>query len=180
MQFLPKDGAHLAFLSLAKWCPKDTLFQRFSTKPKFFETKRATEFATVVPPGKRVRALVGAPYNSTGAEFDICTYFSAKDDVNSVSFRDNATRGDEMELTCPPDSSASISKAEQIPTFCIDAQCDNIAFACDRDSKLANNDVIIEDNLENKVLRTSQVIEVNEFSRLDVCRSDEGNNEGFR
>ena len=131
---------------------------------------------TVVPPGKCVRALVGAPYNSTGAEFDICTYFSAKDDVNSVSFRDNATRVDEMELT---DGSASISIAEQISTFCTDAQCDNIAFSCDRNSKLTNNDVIIGDNLGNEVLRVSQVSEVNEVSRSDVCRSDESNNEGF-
>ena len=81
-----------------------------------------------------------------------------------------------MELT---DGSASISIAEQISTFCTDAQCDNIAFSCDRNSKLTNNDVIIGDNLGNEVLRVSQVSEVNEVSRSDVWRSDESNNEGF-
>ena len=49
-----------------------------------------------------------------------------------------------MELACPPDSSASVSKAEPISIFCNDAQCENIAFACDRNSKVTNNDVIIE------------------------------------
>ena len=139
LQLLPEDRAHLAFLSPAKWWTKDTHFQRFSSKPKFFEifstklkffkTKRATEFTTIVRPGKRVRALVGTQYDSTGAEFESCTYFSVNYVVNNVSFRDNATRGDETELTCLPDSSASISKAEPISVFCTHAQCENIAFA---------------------------------------------------
>ena len=83
-----------------------------------------------------------------------------------------------MELTCPPDSSASISKAELISIFCTDAQCENIALACDRDTKVTINDVIIEDNFENEVPRASQVNEANGF-RSDVCRSDESNDESF-
>ena len=158
------------------------------------ETKRATEFTTIVPTGKRVRALVGTPYDSTGAKFDICTYFSVNNDVNNVSFLDNATRGDEAELTCPLDSSASISKDEPISVFCTDAECENIAFACDRYLNVPNNGSIIEDNFENEVPRASQVNQDNsfhydvcqsddkeiEFSRSDVCRSDDSKNVGLR
>ena len=57
-------------------------------------------------------------------------------------------------------------------------QCENIAFACDRDTKVTINDVIIEDNFENEVPRASQVNKANGF-RSDVCRSDESNNESF-
>ena len=60
-----------------------------------------------------------------------------------------------MELACSADSSASISKAEPISIFCTDAQCENIAFAYDRNSKVTNNDVIIEFNFENEVPRAS-------------------------
>ena len=60
-----------------------------------------------------------------------------------------------MELTCSADSSASISKAEPISIVCTDAQCGFIAFAYDRDSKVTNKDIIIEDNFENEVPRAS-------------------------
>ena len=77
-------------------------------------------------------------------------------------------------MTCPLDSSASISKDEPISVFCTNAECENIAFACDRYSNVPNNDGIIEDNFENEVPRASQVNQDN------VCRSDESNSESFR
>ena len=77
--------------------------------------------------------------------------------------------GDETELTCPPDSSASISKAEPISVFCTDAQCQNIAFACDKYLKVPNNDSIIEDNFENEVPRGSN----GESFHFDVFQGDD-------
>ena len=50
--------------------------------------------------------------------------------------------------------------------------------ACDRDSKVTNNGVIIENNFEHEVLRASQVSQDNGFDS-EVCRSDESNNENF-
>ena len=81
-------------------------------------------------------------------------------------------------MTCPPDSSACISKDEPISAFCTDVQCANLAFACDRYRNVPNNDGIVEDNFENEVPRASQVNRDNSF-RSDVCRSDESNNESF-
>ena len=81
-------------------------------------------------------------------------------------------------MTCPLDSSASISKDEPISVFCANEQCENIAFACDGYSNVPNNDGIVEDSFENEVPRVSQVNRDNSF-RSDVCRSDESNSESF-
>ena len=81
-------------------------------------------------------------------------------------------------MTCPPDSSAPVSKDEPISVFCTDVQCENIAFACDGYSNVPNNDGIVEDSFENEVPRASPVNQDNSF-RSDVCRSDESNNVSF-